>query len=74
MNVRIVFHKNRKHKATLHRITCTVKIADSMVVDGGCIVCSLRISQATERFYMYTGDSWPVNSLNIDVGIVFIKI
>jgi len=21
-----------------------------MVVDGGCIVCSLRISQATERF------------------------
>jgi hypothetical protein len=45
-----------------------------MVVDGGCIVCSLRISQATERFYMYTGDSWPVNSLNIDVGIVFIKI
>lgn len=24
--------------------------------------------------YMYTGDSWPVNSLNIDVGIVFIKI
>ena len=24
--------------------------------------------------YMYTGDSWPVNSRNIDVGIVFIKI
>lgn len=42
-------HKNRNTKQLALNNLYSKDSADSTVVDGGCIVCSLRISQATER-------------------------